>query len=233
MPQRQRLPFIGLPISSVTPEEIAISIMAQIIQFRREMAICVAAVLLAAGSSKRMGRPKQLLPLGDRPAVRYCCERILAAGIGDVAVVVGPQGEEIATALHGLAVTVVENEDRESEMADSVRIGLRALPERYTAVLICLADQPLTSTETLKTIIHRYSEDPHKIIVPMYNGKKGHPTLFPKSAAEEIYSSITLRDIISRDPGRIRRISVADEGVVLDMDTLDDYHDILRKIQAR
>lgn len=176
-----------------------------------------------------MGRPKQLLPLGDRPAVRHCCESILAAGIGDVAVVVGQEREEIARALHGLAVTVVKNEDRESEMADSVGIGLRALPERYSGVLICLSDHPLTSSETLKTIIHRHSEDPRKILVPVYNGKKGHPTLFPKSAAEEIYSGITLRDIIRRDPGRVRRIDVSDEGVVLDMDTEEDYQNILKK----
>jgi molybdenum cofactor cytidylyltransferase len=197
------------------------------------MALCVAAVLLAAGSSKRMGRPKQLLPLGDKPAVRYCCESIFAAGVNDIAVVVGPDSEKITKALHGLSITIAVNENRESEMADSIRIGLRALPERYTAVLICLADQPLTSIETLKTIIYRYGEDPRKIIVPMYNGKKGHPTLFPRSAAEEIYSSITLRDIIKRDPGRVRRIDVADEGVVLDMDTPDDYHKILGKIQTR
>ncbi len=180
-----------------------------------------------------MGRPKQLLPLGDKPVVRYCCESILAAGANDIAVVVGPEGEEIARALHGLSITIAVNEDRESEMADSVRIGLRALPERYTAVLICLADHPLTLAETLKTIIHRYGEDPRKIIVPLYNGKKGHPTLFPRSVAEEIFSSATLRDIIDRDPERIRRIDVADEGVVLDMDTLDDYQTVLGKIRTR
>ncbi len=180
-----------------------------------------------------MGRPKQLLPLGDRPAIRYCCENILAAGVAEITAVIGPQGKEIAEALHGLSVHFAVNRDPESEMADSIRIGLRALRDHYTGVLICLCDHALTSTETIRALIERYSEDPRKIIFPAYHGKKGHPTLFPKSVAEEIFSVKTLRDIIKKDPGRTRRIDVADEGVVLDMDTLDDYHEILGKIQAR
>lgn len=177
-----------------------------------------------------MGRPKQLLPLGDRPAIRYCCESILAAGVTGITVVIGPQGKEIAEALHGLSVDFVVNQALESEMADSIRIGLRALRDQYTGVLICLSDHALTSAETLRTLIERYREDPGKIIFPVYKGKKGHPTLLPKSVAEEIFSVKTLRDIIIRDPERTRRIDVADEGVILDMDTEEDYQNILKKI---
>jgi molybdenum cofactor cytidylyltransferase len=180
-----------------------------------------------------MGRPKQLLPLGDRPAIRYCCENILAAGIAEITVVIGPQGKEIAEALHGLPVNFVVNQDPESEMADSIRIGLRALRDHYTGVLICLSDHALTSAETIRALIERYREDPRKIIFPAYNSKKGHPTLLPKSAAEEIFSVKTLRDIIKRDPGRTSRIDVADEGVVLDMDTEEDYQNVLKKIGGR
>jgi CTP:molybdopterin cytidylyltransferase MocA len=197
------------------------------------MALRVSAVLLAAGSSKRMGRPKQLLPLGDRPAIRYCCENILAAGVAEITVVIGPQGKEIAEALHGLPVNFATNQDPESEMADSIRIGLHALRDHYTGVLICLSDHALTSPETIRALIERYREDPRKIIFPVYNGKKGHPTLLPKSAAEEIFSVKTLRDIIKKDPGRTRRIDVADEGVILDMDTEEDYQNILKKIGGR
>jgi CTP:molybdopterin cytidylyltransferase MocA len=176
-----------------------------------------------------MGRPKPLLPLGNRTVIGHCLDTIIAAGLRDIIVVVGPDGDEIAETLRGLPVAVVKNESRKSEMVASVRIGLRALGDHASGVLICLVDHPLVSVGTMKTVIQAHREAPDKIIIPAYNGRRGHPSLFPASILKEIFSDGTLRDIVRRDQGRVQVIEVPDEGVVLDMDTREDYEQVLKR----
>ncbi len=177
-----------------------------------------------------MGRSKPLLPLGPKPAIRRCLDSILASGIRNIVVVVGARGAEIADALRGLPVNIVRNTRPKSEMADSVRSGLSALDVPSSGVLVCLSDHPLVSTKTLKAIVRVHLEDPEKIIIPVYNGRRGHPSLFPRSVIDEIFSSATLKDVVNKDQGRVRCVDVADEGVVLDMDTEEDYRDLMKKI---
>jgi len=176
-----------------------------------------------------MGRLKQLLPIGNKPAVRQCAETLISSGIADVVVVLAPSGQEIEGAINDLPLNIDFNEDPESEMADSVRSGLRVLDPSSTGILICLCDHPLVSPETVKTLIRFHGEFPDKIIIPAYNGKKGHPTLFPAAAIAEMAEGIALKDVIRKDPKRVRQVDVADEGVVLDMDTMEDYRMISRR----
>jgi molybdenum cofactor cytidylyltransferase len=89
----------------------------------------IAALLLAAGRSERMGRCKQLLPLAGKPLVRHCLEALIRAGLQDIIVVLGPKGREIAQVIHDLPVTMVENNGPASDMAGSVRIGLAAVAD--------------------------------------------------------------------------------------------------------
>jgi len=180
-----------------------------------------------------MGQPKPLLPLGNRTVIRYCLDTIIAAGLRDVIVVVGPESDEIAAPLSGLPVVIVKNESSESEMIASVRIGLRALEGHASGVLICLTDHPLISADTLAALVRGHQVTPDKIIIPAYRGKRGHPTLFPGSVIEEVFSGGNLRDVIRKDPARVRIIDVGDEGVVLDMDTREDYEKIVRTFAAR
>jgi molybdenum cofactor cytidylyltransferase len=176
-----------------------------------------------------MGRPKQLLPLGGKPVIRHCIDAILGADIRDIVVVLGPGGITTAQTLRGLPVDIVVNGNARSEMADSVRIGLSALDGFSSGVLICLVDHPLVSAGTMKTVIQAHREAPDKIIIPAYNGRRGHPSLFPASILKEIFSDVTLRDIVRRDQGRVLVIEVPDEGVVLDMDTREDYEQVLKR----
>jgi len=180
-----------------------------------------------------MGQPKQLLPLGNKPVIRHCLDNLAAAGIKNVVVVVGRGGSEILDSLKDLPVQIVFNENPESEMAESVRIGLRALTQSSSGVLVHLSDHPLVSSGTLKSIVQCYLETPDKIIIPLYKGKRGHPSLFPKPVIEEIFDEYTLRDIVTKDPNRIRLVDVQDEGVILDIDTREDYEKILKKIGTR
>jgi CTP:molybdopterin cytidylyltransferase MocA len=194
------------------------------------MSFPISAVLLAAGLSRRMGQPKQLLPLGNKTVIRHCLDNLVAAGIKNVVVVVGRGGSEILDSMKDLPVQIVFNENPESEMAESVRIGLSALTQSSSGVLVHLSDHPLVSSGTLKSIVQCHLETPDKIIIPQYKGKRGHPSLFPKPVIDEVFNGLNLRDIITRDSSRIRILSVDDEGVILDMDTREDYEKILKKI---
>jgi CTP:molybdopterin cytidylyltransferase MocA len=90
----------------------------------------------------------------------------------------------------------------------------------------------MVTEETFRSLIKMHGKCPHKILIPVYKGKKGHPALFPASVAREIFSDLTLRHLINRLPGRVSFLEVPDEGVILDMDTMDDYRIILEKIGA-
>ena len=183
----------------------------------------VSAILLAAGSSRRMGRLKQLLSLGSKTVIRHCLDTLLLSGIKDIVMVVGVGGEEIVNAVYGLPVRVARNPDPESEMAESVRVGLRAVNTESSGIIVCLSDHPLVKAETLVTLIQKHREDHERIIVPQLNGRKGHPTLFPRPVIVEIFDGLTLRDIVHRTPARIREVDVPDEGILFDMDTIPDY----------
>jgi len=178
-----------------------------------------------------MGQPKQLLPLHDKPIIRHCIDNLITSGIENIVAVLGNRRDEVLAVIQEMPVKIVLNKNQESEMAESVRIGLRAISENSSGVLICLSDHPLVSVDTLKILMQCFLETPDKIIIPLYKGKRGHPTLFPRNVIEEIFNGGTLRDIIDKNRSRLKFLNVQDEGVILDMDTKEDYERILKKIR--
>jgi CTP:molybdopterin cytidylyltransferase MocA len=180
-----------------------------------------------------MGRPKQLLPLGDRTVIEHCISSIIAAGIEEIVVVLGPDSREIAERIQDLPVAIATNDQEESEMAESVRTGLKSVGADATGILICLADHPLVLAETIKEVAALHKDHPGAIIVPSCNRKRGHPTLFPGNIIEEIFARNSLRDVIESHAEKIRYLDVADEGVLLDMDTTEDYARILNNFNKR
>lgn len=177
-----------------------------------------------------MGRPKQLLPLSDRPALRRCVESVIAGGAPEVLVVIAESGDT-GCVLDGLPVRIVCNSERDSDMAGSVRVGLRDVRESATGVLVCLADHPLVSPGTVRLLLEEHAARPDRIIIPVYRERRGHPTLFPRAVISEIRSLPTLRDLIRRFEDRVLLRDVPDEGVILDMDTPGDY-ERLRRLTA-
>ncbi len=179
-----------------------------------------------------MGTQKQLLLLGNRPVIRRCVDTVFASGILDLVVVVNGDGKRIVEALAGLAVKIVRNDEADSQMADSVRIGLRSLDDCFSGVLVCLSDHPVISAETFRTLIQAHHGRPDRIVIPCYRGRRGHPALFSRVILKEVFSGGTLRDIIGKHEGSVQLIEVDDEGILLDMDTVEDYERV-REIFAR
>src|SRR5919206_4305453 len=106
----------------------------------------IVALILAAGASRRMGRPKQLLDWGGQPLVRTVAQQALDASIDHVVAVVGKAGAEVAAAFDGLPVEVVENPNYASGQSSSLRIGIAALGSDVAAVIVLLSDQPFVTT---------------------------------------------------------------------------------------
>jgi CTP:molybdopterin cytidylyltransferase MocA len=183
----------------------------------------VSAILLAAGLSQRMGIKKQLLPVQGRPAVVRCLESLRDSQVADVVIVVNPEGGDIVNATKEFLVKVAVNELPGSDMAASVKAGMACIDNDATGIMICLCDHPVVRPETLGAMISSHSRKPDAIIIPIYRGRKGHPTLFPRFILEDIGKLATLRDVIRQHFTKISLLDVDDEGVILDMDTPEDY----------
>ena len=176
-----------------------------------------------------MGLAKQLLALQGKPAVLHCLDAIAAAGIDRVVAVIDPDNEELARIVDRPGVRLAVNDRPELEMAESVRAGLKAVPESASGILICLADQPLIRAQTMRLLCQGHRENPEKIHIPVYNGRRGHPTLFPRYLLGELTGSRTLRDIIRAHPESVCCLAVDDPGILLDMDTPEDY-EMMRRL---
>lgn len=186
----------------------------------------VAAILLAAGKSRRMGSCKQLLPLGESTVIGRCLDALVTGGAGEIAVVVSEGGNGVAAAVRDYPVRIVVNPECEGDMASSVRAGRDALTAEVSGVVVSLCDYPLVSAGTINRLIVGHGESPGSIIIPCYRERRGHPLLFPLGILNELVNDLILRDLVRRVPNRIRCLDVDDPGVLLDMDTPEDYRRI-------
>ncbi len=178
-----------------------------------------------------MGRPKQLLPLNGTPAIRRCLEAIFSSGIEDVIVVLGgpPRHEDarrIRESISGLPIRTAINSATGSDMSESVRAGLREIAGA-PAILVFPADQPLVAPASIKLLLEEHERNPRSILIPLFEGRRGHPALFPWELIRGVFDGPCLRDIIRGNPGRVSLIETGDIGVVLDMDTPEDYRRML------
>ena len=176
-----------------------------------------------------MGSSKQLLELSDKPVIRWCLDGLKAGGVDDIVVVLGPTGRQIEAAIEGYGATIAWNSDPASDMAGSVRVGLKALPVQTTAVLVLPVDHPLVSPHTIKALAAAHRQDPARIVIPVHQGRKGHPVLFPRPVVEELHGCATLREVVRRDSERLRLVEVDDEGILFNLNTPAD----LQALEAR
>lgn len=180
-----------------------------------------------------MGTSKQLLRLGSKTIIRHCVDTLAAAGIAQVVVVTGTRHDACAQELEGAGVQLVRNKAQNSQMADSARLGLRALDETSSGVIVCLVDHPLVTPGTYQAIIDAHARAPKKIIIPVFQGKRGHPSLFPFDLISDLFFLPTLRDLIRENSDQVLMVDVPDEGTILDMDTREDYLVIAEKFAKR
>lgn len=146
----------------------------------------VAGIVLAAGSSTRMGRNKLLLHLEGESLVRRAARRALAAGLDPVVVVVGHEAQLAAGQLEGLAVRVVVNAEHAGGIHTSRRAGLDAVPPSAGAAIVLLADMPFVTEQMLAALVARYRESGAPLVVSEYAGEQAPPTLYDRSLFPEL-----------------------------------------------
>ena len=148
----------------------------------------VALLLLAAGASTRMGRPKQLLPYRGRTLLRHAAETAVVAGCAPIVLVTGALHDELLAEIVGLPILAVHNPDWETGMASSIRAGLAAVAAAAAprAVLVMLTDQPLVTPELLRQLIVQQQATQAPIVAAAYGETLGVPAIFDKSLLPEL-----------------------------------------------
>lgn len=198
----------------------------------------VTAIVLAAGTSSRMGRFKLLLPYRGRPILCHVIDSLTRSKADKIMVVLGHRHAEVAAQLTGLPVQVVINHEYASGQSSSLQVGLKALSGlddnpaagiSRQGVLFVLGDQPLLKPETINLLIDAFN-DRGGIVAPWYRGVRGNPVLFDlsfRSEFELLTGDTGAREIINGHPEALSRIEVADQGVVFDIDTPQDLEILL------
>jgi molybdenum cofactor cytidylyltransferase len=187
----------------------------------------IAAILLAAGRSRRMGAFKPLLPFGAQTVIETCINNLLAAQVEEVVVVLGHRAEEVRARLSHLPIRFALNREVESEMSASIARGVEALSlGGESAVLIALADQPAVTTQEIERVTQAYSRTGARLVVPEWQGRGGHPVLIDlefRAALLDLDSRRGLRALFDAHAGEVLRVPVASGYVARDMDTWEDY----------
>src|SRR3990172_9391685 len=179
------------------------------------------AILLAAGESTRMGRPKALLPWGDQTLIEYQVQELFAAGVDDLVVVLGHAAEEVRPHVPPEARVVV-NEAYRQGRASSLRAGAAALPDDADPIVVLNVDQPRPH-EALRALLAAHREGGMLITVPVVQGRRGHPpvlagSLLPqlRAASEEAQG---LRGGIAAHEEAVREVAFDSPVVLLDINT--------------
>jgi molybdenum cofactor cytidylyltransferase len=187
----------------------------------------VAAVLLAAGRSRRMGAFKPLLPFGRRSVVEACVENLFEAGAREVVVVVGHRGEEVRAALAGeWRARFAVNDEEGGEMGVSIARGVEAVSDEAEAVLVALVDQPAVPPHIIRSLMDAHARTGARLIVPVWRGRGGHPVLIDLALREELLSLAPergLRALFDARRDETLRLPADSPFVTRDMDTWDDY----------
>jgi molybdenum cofactor cytidylyltransferase len=185
----------------------------------------IGAVILAAGTSSRMGEAKQLLRLGEATVLDQVVNNVCGSSVDEIVIVLGHQAETIKQSIATKSLKVVVNESYGQGMGSSLRVGLSALPAEVGAALIVLADQPFVRSATFDQIIDHYQQTSAQIVIPTYKGFRGNPVLLDRSVFSEVMAlqgDIGCRAIFGNHLEGIVKVPVEDVGILLDLDSKDD-----------
>jgi molybdenum cofactor cytidylyltransferase len=192
----------------------------------------VAAILLAAGRSRRMGAFKALLPFGDRTVIECCIDNLRAAEIDDIVVVVGHRAEDVREHVRHSQVSFAVNPDPDSEMSASIALGVEQISNNASAVIIALVDHPAVPPEVIRMLIDEWKRGA-ALVQPEHAGRGGHPVLIDLAYREELLvldPAQGLRALFAAHREKVRRVPVESPYVARDMDTWEDYRRLHRDV---
>ncbi len=191
----------------------------------------VAAIVLAAGQSSRMGFPKALLPIDQQTFLERIVAVLEASQVSDVYVVLGAESERIRAQVHLGAAHVVLNPDWPQGQLSSLRAGLRAAgAQPYDAIIMALVDHPLIEPAIVDAIIGAHEATGRPIVVPMHDGRRGHPVLFGARLVPELLAAPAdqgARAVVRAHADEVLEVPTPAPGILADIDTPALYADWL------
>jgi len=198
------------------------------------------AILPAAGASRRMGRPKLLLPYHGKPIVAGIVDALRSGGVNQIVLVTSPGDEELRTWARTADLTVAVNPDPQRGMLSSIREGIAAaggaaaLAARGETLLVSPADLPDLDAGTVAMLLARMAETGARLAVPVFRGKRGHPlaiapTLIPE--IDTLDTEIGLKQLHDRHEAELLEVVVEDPGAVQDVDTPEDMRSLYAELE--
>ena len=182
-------------------------------------------VILAAGRSSRMARPKPLLEVGGMTFLERAARTLQAAGCRTRYIVASADAEWLDRAA-ALGLRVIVNPAADSEQIDSLRLAIQQLPADTAAALVLPVDLPLVRDDTAASVTASYRAQPVPLILPFHNGVAGHPVLLGRELFDDILTQPLeegIRSLILGHARHLREVKVVDPGILVDIDTPDDY----------
>ena len=191
------------------------------------MSLALPGVVLAAGASTRMGRPKLLLPVNGRPMVAGVVEALRGGGVREIVLVTAPDDEALQSWARQNGVTVAINPNPDRGMLSTIQEGIAALGgSEGEILLVSPADLPNLQSETVSNLLRKMIETGAPLAVPTFHGKRGHPLAIASRLIPEIDTldpNVGLKQLRDRHEAELLEIEVEDAGVVQDVDTPEDY----------
>jgi molybdenum cofactor cytidylyltransferase len=181
----------------------------------------LAAAILAAGESRRMGRPKALVPLDGRTFVEHLLAAVRHPRVEIVRVVLGSNAEEIRAESNLDSGTIVVNENWRLGQLSSIQVAIRSLPAGATAgLLLCPVDHPLITACLVSRLIAEFDASRKLIALPTHLGRRGHPVIFHYSLYDELLAAspeVGARQVVWAHAGEIAEVSTDEAGVILNL----------------
>ena len=190
----------------------------------------IVGIILAAGESKRMGTPKQLLPWGKKIILQQVIDNAEAARLDKILLILGSNADDIKTKINiSPKTTIVINENYKEGMSSSVICGVKNAPAKADAYLLLLGDQPFTSTEIINKVIDCYLSSKSGIVRPIYQGKHGHPIIFNVKYKQELLSIAEggAKIVLTNHLNDLFELPLAAPEILNDIDTPEDYRQAL------
>jgi molybdenum cofactor cytidylyltransferase len=181
----------------------------------------LAAVILSGGESRRMGAPKALIPYRGKTFVEHLLEVTRHARVGLTRIVVGAHANEIADKLSARAAEIVVNADWAKGQLSSIQAAIRRLPEGATeGMILCPVDHPIVSAELVAKLIEEFDSSGKPIVLPTYQGRRGHPAIFRASLYQELLEAspeVGARQVVWSHAKDVSEVTTEEEGVVLNI----------------
>jgi molybdenum cofactor cytidylyltransferase len=191
----------------------------------------IVAVVLAAGESSRMGRPKALLPIDGVRFIEKIVAALKSTRVDEIITVLGHNAEEMWQKISDLAVTIVVNPNYKQGQLSSLIAAINSIQSSKDCVsvdgiLVHLVDHPYINPDLVNLMIDRFYETKKLIVVPRYQGRRGHPVIFSRALFAELLAAPIdqgAKAVVQAHRGDTLEIDTEDEGVTIDIDTPEEY----------